>query len=108
MVLTNSVVSVLPPGAARVLAGGLKEDSMGASSSSSSIKVVNFASGALATFFSPVVIPAFLAGVGTQLEEAVDVKDVVEDDLTAPMVASSDEFALSFLCAFASCLNGIV
>jgi hypothetical protein len=81
---------------------------MGASSSSSSIKVVAFALGALATFFSPVVIPAFLAGVGTQLEEVVDVEDVFKDDLTATMIASSEEFALSFLCALASCLNGIV
>jgi hypothetical protein len=108
MALTNSVVSESPPGAARVLAGGLGEDSMGASSSSSSIKVVTFASGALATFFSPVVVPAFLAGAGTQLEEVVDVEDVVEDDLTAAMLASSEAFALSFLCDLASCLNGIV
>jgi hypothetical protein len=75
---------------------------MRASSSSSSIKVVAFASEALATSFSLVVVPAFLTDVGTQLEEVVDVEDVVEDDLTAAMEASSKEFALSFLCALAS------
>jgi hypothetical protein len=54
------------------------------------------------------VVPAFLTDVGTQLEEVVDVEDVVEDDLTAAMEASSEEFALSFLCALASWWNGIV
>jgi hypothetical protein len=69
---------------------------------SSSIKVVAFASGALATSFSVAVVPAFLADGGTQLEEVVDVEDVVEDNLTAAMEASSEEFTLSFLCALAS------
>jgi hypothetical protein len=43
-----------------------------------------------------------LADGGTQLEEVVDVEDVVEDNLTAAMEASSEEFTLSFLCALAS------